>query len=160
MAESGTGYSAGSGVDSRRRSVDRARMNAPTAHRKIVVTIGSEVPSKKMLTITIMIPPETICRVPPSADAMPAIGPCSSKASTIVVGMTNPRQAKAKNSMAISTARLSTPASDMMNNATAIAAKPETAVVTTRAMPKRVPRLALNWDAPIKPTAFMEKAKL
>ena len=36
----------------------------------------------------------------------------------------------------------------------------DTAVATTRAMPKRAPRLALNCEAPMKPIALTEKATL
>ena len=88
----------------------------------MVATIGSDVPSKNTLEITIITAPVTICSVPPSAEAMPAIGPCSSSASTMVEGMTRPRQAKAKKSIAISTGRLSTPASVTTNSSTAMAA--------------------------------------
>ena len=41
------------------------------------------------------------CSVPPSAEAIPAIGPCSSSAITIDDGITRPRQAKARNSPVI-----------------------------------------------------------
>ena len=40
-----------------------------------LVTIGSAVPSKNRLATAIIAPPAIICSVPPSAEAMPAIGP-------------------------------------------------------------------------------------
>jgi hypothetical protein len=39
-----------------------------------------------------MMPPVTICRVPPSAEAIPAIAPCSSRASTIRVDSSRRRR--------------------------------------------------------------------
>ena len=48
-------------------------------------------------------------RLPPSAAALPAIGPSSSSAITMVVGMTSPMKEKPTSRKAISTGRLSTP---------------------------------------------------
>src|SRR5262249_38401268 len=99
-------YSALCGAGARPK-VTTLSASAPSEHTVMVATIGNAVPSKNALTITITTPPATICSVPPSAHAMPAIGQCSSSASTMVDGMTKPRQAKAQNSTPISSSRLS-----------------------------------------------------
>ena len=56
------------------------------------VTIGIGSPLAKKLVTVIAATPVTMCSVPISADAVPAISPCSSSASTEVVGMTRPRK--------------------------------------------------------------------
>ena len=43
--------------------------------RNMVITIGNTLPPKNGLMAAITIAPVTICRVPPRAEAMPAIGP-------------------------------------------------------------------------------------
>ena len=68
-------YSASCGAALRECNVSRVRMKAATAHTAMVVTIGRAVPSKNALATTIITAPVIICSVPPSAEAMPAIGP-------------------------------------------------------------------------------------
>ena len=48
--------------------------------------------------------PASICSVPISAEAVPAISPCASSASTAVVGITCPMKALAQKKSTISTA--------------------------------------------------------
>ena len=78
----------------------------------------------------------------------------------MVDGMTKPMKAKPTRSSATSTGKLSTPASVRASSSTIIAAKPATDTVTSLGMPKRWPRVAANCEAPMKPTALTEKAKL
>jgi hypothetical protein len=86
--------------------VNQESVKAARAQSAMVVTIGSAVPSKNRLTRAMIAAPVSICRVPASADAIPAIGPCSSSPSTIVDGMTRPNHAKARKSSVIRTPRL------------------------------------------------------
>ena len=55
--------------------VKRDSANAATAQNAMVAVIGRAVPSKNALTTAMMTAPVSICSVPPSAAAMPAIGP-------------------------------------------------------------------------------------
>src|SRR6185437_10578380 len=78
-------------VGSSRRSVTRASRNATTEQPAMPPTIGKALPSRKRPTTAITAAPVTNCSVPISAEAVPAIGPCRSSASTAVVGITRPR---------------------------------------------------------------------
>ena len=49
--------------------------NAATAVSAMVITIGSDVPLKNSPATAITAPPVSICNVPPSALALPAMGP-------------------------------------------------------------------------------------
>ena len=80
----GSGDQTGAFVCGAARKVSMASAKAAVAQNAMEATIGSEVPSKKGPEMTIMMPPASICSVPPSADAMPAIGPWSSSAITMV----------------------------------------------------------------------------
>ena len=138
----------------------RARTSAASAQSAIVITIGIAVPSKNGPASMIITPPVSICSVPPSEDARPAISPCSSSAITIVVGITRPRQALAQNSMPTTTARLAKPANAKAAKAQLIIANPRTANNITRTMPKRSPNGAAICEAEKKPTALIAKARL
>ncbi|CDX13077.1 conserved hypothetical protein [Mesorhizobium sp. ORS 3324] len=86
-------YSAGASTASRARpSVSLARLNEITAQSVMPATIGSGVPSKNRPATPIASAPMAKCSVPINAEAVPAISPCSSMASTEVVGMTRPRK--------------------------------------------------------------------
>ena len=57
-------------------------MKEMTAQAAMPVTIGSGVPSKNTLTIAMATAAIANCSVPISAEAVPAISPCASSAST------------------------------------------------------------------------------
>ncbi|RWF73279.1 MAG: hypothetical protein EOS26_18290 [Mesorhizobium sp.] len=85
-------YSAGASTISRPRpSVTLASTNEITAQSVMPATIGSGVPSKNTPAMPMATAPIAKCSVPISAEAVPAIAPCSSMASTEVVGITRPR---------------------------------------------------------------------
>ena len=69
----------------------------------IAPSIGTAVPSKNGPASAIIAPPVSICSVPPSEEASPAMSGCGSSAITIVVGITTPRKALPTKSMAMMT---------------------------------------------------------
>ena len=73
------------------------------------ITIGSGLPVANSTTTPMARAPLSICSVPSRADAVPAMAPCFSSASTEVVGITSPISALATKYMPISTARSSPP---------------------------------------------------
>ena len=113
----------------------------------IAVTIDMAVPSKKALTSTITKAPVQSCKVPISAEAVPACAPWASRARTAVDGMTRPRQPNAAKSMPHRTKPLSSPPSVRTSNRLVSAAKIDMAVRTTRSAPNRRIRKAVELRA-------------
>ena len=92
------------------RIVTCVSTKAAIAQMAKAVTIGMAVPFWKAPTMPMMPAASTIWMVPISAEAVPANSPCSSIASTAVVGSTRPRKPKATNISPLSTHMLSMPA--------------------------------------------------
>ena len=144
-----------------RRNVRRAAAKASSPASAIAASIGVAVPSKNGPASAIITPPVSICSVPPSDEASPAMSGCGSSAITIVVGITSPRKALPTKSMAMITGRLPNPASvssEERRGDRREGRRPPSP--TTRAMPKRSPSDAAICEAPKKPIALSAKARL
>ena len=124
------------------------------------LTIGSALPSTNAAMQAITTAPVTICKVPSRADAVPAISPCASSASTDVVGTTRPRNPKLTNTSTASTSRRSTPAAKTMNSSNAGTQQPSTPMRITRGRPKRSISRPLNCDTPMNEAALAAKKPL
>src|SRR5262249_55218955 len=64
--------------------------NAVTPHPAITAASGTAVPFAKAPTSAADVVPSTNCRVPRSADALPATRPCGAIANAVVFGRTKP----------------------------------------------------------------------
>jgi hypothetical protein len=73
-------------------SVSHARLTADSAQIAMLATIGIAVPSVNRPLKAMALAPKTNWKVPISADAVPALAPCRSSASTDVAGITSPRK--------------------------------------------------------------------
>jgi hypothetical protein len=91
-------------------SVSQVSTSAMSAPAAMPATIGSGRPSVKKPTTAMASAPVSICSVPSSAEAVPAMAPCISSASTPVVGITRPMKPEAMKYRTISTQMLSPPA--------------------------------------------------
>ena len=111
--------------------------------------------------MTIIAAPVTICSVPPSADAMPAIGPWSSSESTIGGRHDQAETGEGAEEQHHQDREVVDAGGRHREQDERQNARRRTRRSTiTRGRPKRAPSRAANCEEPMKPIALTEKARL